>query len=383
MKWRIGDFVFDSVRKTLVQSGQTGPSAQSTLSDSQARILRLLIEKHDEEYDEKTFLGWAGPIDAYKVVTDLRAKFGGHRGSYISSRPHRLVPRPVSLDQGQSGTQVSTSDGDHGYFIEVPRKADHLVESPMATSERPLPEAVQARIKDLDLPHPVEQALIAALSSDRYPTIMSLSSEMVTNPVWTFVDVEERTQLASAFSPWGPLPPRILYADIFLLRANDELGRPLLFHYFSGKLITGWQAYLFPFRKRQPGERETERHDRNAHDFGRFLGIDPKGIESQSLGTRFVVSVKRDPGHTELAAYVFEFSAILIKESPAWLCQRTPVSPVHGVEQRFRWFHPEELERLDASMRVNADVLRALFHFFGTTFTQVPIGLAEPIVLAE
>ena len=285
--------------------------------------------------------------------------------------------------RNHAGERWIRSVGGYGYLLDVPRETEPPAASPMATSERPLPEAVQARIKELALPHPIAQALIAALSSDRYPTIMSLSSEMVTNPVWSFIDAEERAQLASTFSPWGPLPPRILYADIFLVRGSDGLGRPLLFYYFSGKPITGWQAYLFPFRKRQPGERETERHHRNSQDFGRFLGTDPNAIESQGLGTRFAVSVKRDPGHAELAAYVFEFSAILIKEPPAWLCQHEPVSPVHGAAQRFRWFHPEELEHLDSSMRVNADVLRAVFHFFGTTFTQVPIGLAEPILLAE
>ena len=107
MKWQIGEFVFDSVRRTIVGTGNESVSRQ--VSETNSKVLRLLIENYDNEYDQEELERKAGYIDVYKAVYDLRNIFGGPLLSYISKRPHRLVPKPRLLDQLHENEPNSTS----------------------------------------------------------------------------------------------------------------------------------------------------------------------------------------------------------------------------------------------------------------------------------
>jgi hypothetical protein len=98
MKWQIREFIFDSTHKTLARSAESATSGPKKLSPSQAAILRLLIEKYNKEYEEEEFLRWAGPIDVYSAVSGLRKMIGREGKAYISTRPHRLIARPIKLD---------------------------------------------------------------------------------------------------------------------------------------------------------------------------------------------------------------------------------------------------------------------------------------------
>lgn len=107
LKWQIGNFVFDSVRRTLVENGNH--SLPHPVSGTNAKVLCLLIEGYDREYDQPELERKAGGIDVYKAVSDLRKIFLGGRFSYISNRPHRLVPRPRPLDQLRGTTSDKRS----------------------------------------------------------------------------------------------------------------------------------------------------------------------------------------------------------------------------------------------------------------------------------
>jgi len=43
--------------------------------------------------------------------------------------------------------------------------------------------------------------------------------------------------------------------------------------------------------------------------------------------------------------------------------------------RRFHWFHPEEMEQDQSIMLVDADVLRGVHYFFGTTLPSVPASV--------
>jgi hypothetical protein len=211
---------------------------------------------------------------------------------------------------------------------------------------------------------------------------MMLSNELVKNPIWQhFIPAEDRVRLAESFSPFGPMPPRIMHLDIFMLKARDKSGRPLLLNYFSGRPITGWQAFMLLFRDRTPGENEQIRQKLNAKDIGEYLSIPIDNIKVKSLGDQFTVSIKPDPGYSELVVYIFEFCAVSFRTAPRWLCRSAPVMPLHESTRRFRWLHPEEMEAQDRSMLVDGDVIRSMHRFFGTTLPTVPVGF--PAVIPE
>jgi hypothetical protein len=203
---------------------------------------------------------------------------------------------------------------------------------------------------------------------------MTLSSESVINPIWRLIPAEERIRLSTAFSPFGNVPPRIMHLDIFLLKANDNIGRPLLFNYYSGKPSSGWQAFMLPFRHRRPGENERARQRENAKDIANFLGLKVETIHVANLGKEFVVSVKPDPGYSELVVYIFEFCNVVLDAVPEWMLSVDCELTLDNSVRRFRWLHPEEMEQQERSMLVDGDVIRGVHYFFSTTLPAVKIG---------
>lgn len=203
---------------------------------------------------------------------------------------------------------------------------------------------------------------------------MMLKSEAVVNPIWRFIAADRRIELSKRFSPFGNLPPRIMHLDIFLLCAKDQLGRPRLLHYYSGRPVSGWQACMLPFRGRRSGESETLRHDENAKDIANYFGIKKASVRVSKLGEQFVISAKPDPGYSELVAYVFEFCSVRCEIAPDWLRSVDCTLTLERNSYPFRWFYPAEMERDQRSMLVNADVIRGVHYFFGITLQAVPVG---------
>jgi hypothetical protein len=138
---------------------------------------------------------------------------------------------------------------------------------------------------------------------------------------------------------------------------------------------------MLPFRHRRPGENEDMRQSENAIDIASFFGIDPSTIEVKSLGHQFVVSVKPDPGYSELVLYIFEFCTVHMKSAPKWMVHIDCELKLHNSVRRFRWCHPEEMEEQERSMLVDGDVIRGVHYFFGTTLPAVPVGF--PVALPK
>jgi hypothetical protein len=237
-----------------------------------------------------------------------------------------------------------------------------------------LPDNLRKRIGDLSVRPEIERAVKQVLTANDYPTIMMLSRESVVNPIWRLIVAATRDELSKVYSPLGNLPPRIMHLDIFLIRANDTMGRPRLLNYFSGKPITGWQAFMLPFRHRRPGESESTRQRENAKDIAEFLGFRAETVQVSKRGNQFVVSVKPDPGYSELVAYIFEFCSVRFKVAPEWLRAVDCTLTLDKSVRRFRWLHPEEMEQQERSMLVDGDVIRGVHYFFGTTLPAVPVG---------
>lgn len=238
-----------------------------------------------------------------------------------------------------------------------------------------LPEDLRRRIGELAIRPLITQAVERVFCMDEYPTVMTLSTEPVINPIWRKIPKAKRARLSRSFSPFGDLPPRIMHLDIFLIRADDVQGRPRLFNYFSGKPHSGWQAFLLPFRHKRARESEAERHSASATDIASFLGIDSRTVHVNTLGEQFVVSIKPDPGYSELVAYIFEFCSVRFDDPPGWMSKVDCEIQLEQSVRRFRWFHPEEMEQDQRAMLVDGDVIRGVHYFFATTLPAVPASV--------
>ena len=245
---------------------------------------------------------------------------------------------------------------------------------------RSLPSELEDRIDALQLPSPVAGAVRRVLGAEKFPLIMTLSGDVVFNPIWERIPPDDRQRLAAEFSPFGSMLRRFIDIDVFLLRAEDANGNPYLLHYFSGKPKSGWQAYLFPFRYKSPGESEQVRQAENARILAGYFLMPPSDFSTESLGDQFVVSIKPDVGYSlELVTYVFKFCSVTMRTAPEWLSCIEPQLKNGQSVQKFRWVHAGELELDDRSVLVNADVLRGIHQFFGTSISSVPVGF--PVVL--
>jgi DNA-binding winged helix-turn-helix (wHTH) protein len=382
-----GPFRLDPHTRTLFREGR-----QIELGPYAFECLLLLLKSRGRIVTYKDFLAsvWSEREDA------------GERRSVISKI--RAVVRPLgnSLGDQPSGKRWVKNIRGYGYLLDIgveeetsrdssgslSHPGDQPIEgrtpsdSGVRTANQSLPDSLHARIDQLLLSQPMAEAVRKVLTADNYPMLMTLSNEPVINPIWQhFIPAEDRLRLAESFSPLGPMPPRMMHLDIFLLKARDASGRPLLLNYFSGKPISGWQAFMLLFRDRTPGETEPLRQKLNAADIGEYLGIPIKDITVKSLGNHFAVSVKPDPGYSELVVYIFEFCAVTFRTAPNWLCRIAPEMKLQTTIRRFHWLHPEEMFSRDRTMLVDGDVLRGVHRFFGTTLPTVPVGF--PVVLPK
>jgi DNA-binding winged helix-turn-helix (wHTH) protein len=276
-------------------------------------------------------------------------------------------------DNLSASNQIASQPGASNANGSIPQKAD------LPHETRKLPRALEGHIDALLLGRPVADTVREVLTAESYPMMMALSADRVKNPIWRMISADDRQRLAREFSPFGPFPPRIMDLDIFLLRADDAKGNPYLLNYFSGKPKSGWQAYMLLFRHKSAGESEEVRQMENAKDIANFFLMDPSDFSTKSLGDQFVVSVKPDPGYSELVLYIFKFCVVTMRAAPEWLACETPELTIMGTVRRFKWIHPEELEEQERAVLVDGDVLRGVHEFFTTLIPTVPIGFPAVI----
>jgi DNA-binding winged helix-turn-helix (wHTH) protein len=349
--WNIGDngeFQFDPARERLQGGGK-----DVDLGPNGTKLLMLLIKNYramrefeNDKIEQDVWGRNIGSNSLYQAIHHLREAFGERGHEYIRTRPYRLATK---------------------------------VKRATKRSALWLPEKLRRRIDELSVRPEIKLPLTRVLTAKDYPTLMTLAAESVINPIWRRIADDDRRRLAALFSPFGDRTPRFMHLDIFLLRAKDKTGRPRLFTYYSGKPISGWQAFLLPFRHRRPGENERTRQRENAEDIVNFLGLQPGTVHVRSLGDQFVVSVKPDAGYSELVTYIFEFCAVSLDIVPEWMLNIDCEVHLDNSVRRFRWVHPEEMEQEKRSSLVNGDLIRGIHYFFGTTLPDVMVGL--PAVL--
>lgn len=356
MRWRFQGIEFEPYTRRLFGS------SKDHVGKRDAKVLDFLLNKrfNNEHYTNEQIIEYAwgskGCLDDLThSVTRLRSisKEDGNHTPFIVAGPYTIVPEVEYID------------------LDVDRRDT----SSAQLESRSLPTDLDNRIDALQLAPPVADAVRRVLTAEKFPTIMTLSGDAVFNPIWERIFPEERQRLAAEFSPFGSMLRRFMDIDICLLRANDARGNQYLLKYFSGKPKSGWQAYLFPFRYKNPGESEQVRQAENAKIIAGYFLMPPSDFSTERLGDQFVVSVKPDVGYSsELVIYIFKFCSVTMRTAPEWLSCIEPQLKNGQSVQKFRWVHAAELELADRSVLVNGDVLRGIHQFFGTSIPSVPVG---------
>jgi len=213
------------------------------------------------------------------------------------------------------------------------------------------------------------------LSWEHYPRMMSLAGTLVENPIWTQIPNREQIELTNARRPNKAPCPGLLVLDLFLIKAEDVLGNPFLLTVADDRTISGWKAFLFPFRRRIEKETTQQRFVKNVRELAGYFRVPTTTISASSLGSQFLVSVKPHPGYSVLYVYVFEFCAVELRAPPKWLSDISPRLPLNGHTRRFQWFTPEALEDQNREMLVNGDVICALYRFFSTNLPEIPTSV--------
>lgn len=252
-----------------------------------------------------------------------------------------------------------------------------VIEPEQPKTPQNISEKTYHRILSLNIRDEIREELIHVLSHDDYPSLMSLYGEIVSNPIWDMVSSETKIKLANKYHPSSDTAPRIMLLDIFLVRANDNNQNPRLLTYFSNKPKSGWQAYLFPFRHRPVDENVENRFSISAEDIGLFLGLPTPSVQVASLGSQYVISVKPDPGYSEIVTYIFEFCSVQLLKPPLWLSKTECNYVLEKNTRSFRWFHPEDLEHESTIMQVNSDLVRAIHYLFSTTVPTIPKSVSD------
>ena len=233
-----------------------------------------------------------------------------------------------------------------------------------------LSDHLQERIKSFKWLNEIRRDLEYILLNEHYPTIMSLSGDLTPNPIWERRSDQEYWK--NLYNPSGNTPPIIKTGDIFLICADNINHAPQLLTYFSNKPKSGWNAWLLPFRHYLENEDERDRIKLNEKDIASFFGLKQDLVVVSSLGTQYMISVKPDPPHKDLKIYIYRFCSVELIEPPEWLSTIGSRYPLELGDREFHWYHPEDLERIDRTMDVDADVVRAVHHFFGTTIPNIP-----------
>lgn len=229
--------------------------------------------------------------------------------------------------------------------------------------------------------HPRGESILRDLyelhRSSRFPRAMSVSGEILDNPIYEKMPAESIEHLRRNYQQSSSLNFRLMPEDLYLVKAADDEGQPRLLQYFSGARSSGWQTWLFPhgFQIQEPDlERRLEL---DARDFETLIGVGERETEIRYIRTLdYLVSFKPDFGYKDtLVAYCFMFCSVQICANHEHL-RKVRFDIAKGSQSRsFKWFYPEELQDDDSITEKNFDLIRGIHTLYGTSLIPIPISL--------
>jgi hypothetical protein len=230
------------------------------------------------------------------------------------------------------------------------------------------------------------QSMYSLRTSPIFPRQMSIDGEFVHNPIYERGSTSSKVSL-SPLLIGGALGEniRLLLLDLYLVKAYDANGQPLLLQYFSGTRSAGWKTWLFPhglgFQRTSP--HVAERMRLNARDFEVTAGL-PTDSATISYTDRaeYLVSIKPDFGYRhELVFYCFFFCNVTIENPPERFLNRDYEISRGQYPRRFRWFYFDELQNGKQILAKNSDVIKALHTLYAASLVPVPPSIERRLLL--
>lgn len=221
----------------------------------------------------------------------------------------------------------------------------------------------------------ITESIRNCMLSKIYPKEMTINGSLFHNPVYDYADVGLIKMLLKK-------PCRFMPLDIYLIKATDTAGQPLLLQYYSGNAASGWQCWLFPhgYRPEEPDEKNRLKH--NARDFEVHCRLRRSSVAIKIPADRpFVVSIKPDFGYQDqLVMYVYNLFFLSLSFVPRKITEEEfVIEHGAGVKYKFRWMSLEEMSVDLKTRERNADIHRSIHQLFRKSLIDVPPTFTKKI----
>lgn len=167
-----------------------------------------------------------------------------------------------------------------------------------------LSERLQRGIETLQISNEIRRNLSEVLDHPYFPDMMSISGDLVNNPIWQNEALyETRLEMIDKYRLDGPSAPQIVHLDLMLLCCTDAQRIGLIYTYYSSD---DW-GYLIPNRKRSPKENLNHRQEINAAELAKYLPVHAEHVYVKPLADAYAISAKKHAEHQDLTIYIYEF----------------------------------------------------------------------------
>jgi hypothetical protein len=231
---------------------------------------------------------------------------------------------------------------------------------------------LRKQIAAFRFPTTIKNDIYEVLANSGYPEFMSIAGRLTMNPTWEHRSADEKRRLLSTFRLTDSTAPGLMSLDLFLIRANDDQGHGKLYTYYSKR----WDCYLFPFRKRDPGETLGQRASLNVKTLTPFVSAPPTRVSISPIRSKVAISVKHDEDKHDLKLYVFQLCSVVFDLPSEQLASAFREVSHRGDRTPPRWWYMQELLLDPRVMSVNGDVL-SLVHEFGVGLGLLPSSVAN------
>ncbi|OLE52854.1 MAG: hypothetical protein AUG51_16045 [Acidobacteria bacterium 13_1_20CM_3_53_8] len=224
------------------------------------------------------------------------------------------------------------------------------------------------------------RGMYALRINKQFPRQMSVDGEIVHNPIYEKTTAESG-EVIEPLIIGGALESniRIMLLDLYLIKAIDNNGQPLLLQYYSGTESAGWKTWLFPhgLNFQRSSQDVSERMRLNAKDFEVTAGLAEDSVTvSYVPRSEYLISIKPDFGYKrELVLYCFLFCSVDIDNPPDRFLQREFEIPRGHYPRRFRWFYFEELQNDMTILSKNSDIIKAIHTIYAASLVPIKPSL--------
>jgi hypothetical protein len=244
---------------------------------------------------------------------------------------------------------------------------DNLVSHLARESTIRLSNKFKSRLGRLRLSPVLRRAVYEVCTHQEFPRMMSLSGQIVNNPVWDYEDLATLNEVREVYAVGGDNPPRIMHVDLLMIKRIDG-NRGELYTYHS----SDWGTDLITWAPRLDKDSPDERCTLDAQRLAPYLDVDSQSITVHPLPGEFIISLKPHMRYKDLFLYIFELCAVSIENPPSWLSDPGDTVTPPGKSWKGTWRRLDVLRNDEQASKVNGDVIRGLYERFWVDLEYLP-----------